>query len=214
VERTLAVDIAVPRRASTVTTAFAVAPGETLALLGPSGSGKTTVLHAIAGLVRPARGRIALGETVWFGERTWLEPEARRVGLVFQDLALFPHLTARDNVAYPLAAAGIGRRERRARAEVLLERLHAGPLAGARPTRLSGGERQRVALARALARDPEVLLLDEPLSSLDPETRGLVAQELATVLAELGLPTVLVTHDRSDVTALADRVLEMCSKGI
>jgi molybdate transport system ATP-binding protein len=171
---------------------------ETVALVGPSGAGKSSVLRAIAGLLRPDRGRIAMGGEVWFDPAAGVDlpPERRSVGLVFQEYALFPHLDVRRNVAFGGAA----------RVDELLERLHISHLARARPGELSGGERQRVALARALARDPAVLLLDEPLSALDAHTRGIVRGELAELLAELGLPTLLVTHDFEDAAALADRI--------
>jgi molybdate transport system ATP-binding protein len=192
---TLRVELSVPLRAFAVELALEVA-AETLALVGPSGAGKTTVLRAIAGLVRPARGVVALGDEIWFDDRVDVPPERRRVGLVFQDFALFPHLTVRQNVAF-------GGKDR---ADELLERLGIARLAHARPGELSGGERQRVALGRALARDPGVLLLDEPLGALDPHTRGQVRAELREHLRRLGLPTVLVTHDYADAAALADRV--------
>jgi molybdate transport system ATP-binding protein len=171
---------------------------ETLALVGPSGAGKSSVLRAIAGLLRPERGRVALGPDVWLDTDAGVDlpPERRSVGLVFQEYALFPHLDVRRNVAF-------GGRER---VEELLERFRISHLAGARPGDLSGGERQRVALARALARDPAVLLLDEPLSALDAHTRAVVRGELAELLGELRLPTLLVTHDFEDAAALAERV--------
>lgn len=166
--------------------------------MGPSGAGKTTVLRAIAGAIRPASGRVTVGERVLFDRdrRVDLPPEARRVGYVFQEYALFPHMTVRDNVGF----AG------RDRVDELLERFGIAGLADARPGALSGGERQRVALARAIAGDPQVLLLDEPLSALDTHTRERVRGELRGLLRELALPTVMVTHDFQDATALADRV--------
>ncbi|HEY2569924.1 MAG TPA: ATP-binding cassette domain-containing protein, partial [Solirubrobacteraceae bacterium] len=172
--------------------------GAVTALVGPSGAGKSTVLSVIAGLLRPARGRVALDEEVWFDSerRISLPPDRRRVGLVFQEYALFPHMTVRQNVAYGGSA----------RAEELMERLRIGRLAGAHPGQLSGGERQRVALARALAREPGVLLLDEPLSALDPHTKTAVRGELAALLADLQLPTLVVTHDYEDAVALASTV--------
>ena len=141
---------------------------------------------------------MALGDDVWFdaASKVNLAPEDRSVGMVFQQYALFPHLSVRKNVEF----GGKGQ------AEALLERFGIAHLAKARPPQLSGGERQRVALARALARDPQVLLLDEPLSALDPHTRDVVRDELAGHLAELALPTLLVTHDVADAIALADRV--------
>jgi molybdate transport system ATP-binding protein len=171
---------------------------ETVALVGPSGAGKTTVLRAIAGLRRPDRGRIMLGGQCWFdaARRIDLPPEARSVGLVFQEYALFPHLSVKANVAF-------GGTER---VDELLERFAIASLAQARPAAISGGERQRVALARALARDPAVLLFDEPLSALDAHTRQVVRAQLQDLLSELRLPTLLVTHDFRDATALADRI--------
>jgi molybdate transport system ATP-binding protein len=156
------------------------------------------VLRAIAGAARPSRGRIAVGGRVLLdrAERVDLPPEERRVGYVFQEYALFPHMTVRENVAF---AGG-------ARADELLGRFGVAHLAGARPRRLSGGERPRVGLARAIASDPEALLLDEPLSALDAHTRSQVRDELHDLLRELGLPALLVTHDFEDAAALADRV--------
>jgi molybdate transport system ATP-binding protein len=171
---------------------------ETLALVGPSGAGKSSVLRAIAGLLAPGAGRVAVGADTWLDTARGVDlpPERRSVGLVFQEYALFPHLDVRRNVAF----GGRGR------VDELLERFRISHLASAKPSALSGGERQRVALARALARDPAVLLLDEPLSALDAHTRGVVRGELAELLAELRLPTLLVTHDFEDAAALADRV--------
>jgi molybdate transport system ATP-binding protein len=193
----LVLDVACPLRSFELALALEV-ERETLALVGPSGAGKTTALGAIAGLVRPSRGRVVLGdETLFDAERgVDLPPEERRVGLVFQEYALFPHLSVEANVAF----GG------RARARELLDRFGIAHLARARPDDLSGGERQRVALARALARDPAVLLLDEPMAALDAHTRAGVRAELQELLRELGLTTILVTHDFEDAAALADRV--------
>jgi molybdate transport system ATP-binding protein len=198
---TLELDIAVALRSFELDLRLSVA-SETVALVGPSGAGKTTVLRAIAGLRRPDRGRIALGDRAWFDReaRVDLPPERRSVGLVFQEYALFPHMTVRANVAFGGGGGGA------ARVDELLERLRIAHLAGERPGKLSGGERQRVALARALARDPRVLLLDEPLAALDAHTRAVVRGELQDVLAALALPTLIVTHDFGDAAALAGRV--------
>ncbi|MBA2294194.1 MAG: ABC transporter ATP-binding protein [Actinobacteria bacterium] len=173
---------------------------ETLALVGPSGAGKSTVLRALAGLLRPARGRIVLDGDVWLDRSRGVDvpPELRSVGLLFQDYALFPHMSVRANVAY-------GTRELRT-VDELLERFAIGHLARARPGEISGGERQRVAVARALARSPRVLLLDEPLAALDAHTRATVRGELHELLAGLELPVILVTHDFEDALTLADRV--------
>jgi molybdate transport system ATP-binding protein len=169
---------------------------ETFALAGPSGAGKTTLLRAVAGLVRPEHGSIRCEGETWFESerRIDLSPEARSVGYVFQDYALFPHLTVERNVRLAGEVDG------------LLERFGIAHLARAKPGSLSGGERQRVALARALARKPRVLLMDEPLAALDVQTRAKVRAELRGLLAEVALPTLLVTHDYEDAAALADRV--------
>jgi ABC-type sulfate/molybdate transport systems ATPase subunit len=196
---TLAVDLTLPLRAFELGLTLEV--GGTVALVGPSGAGKTSALLAIAGLARPSAGRIALGDDVWFdaARRVFRPPDERRVGFVFQEYALFPHMTVRENVAYGGRGGG-------ARVDELLVRFRIAELAGARPEELSGGERQRVALARALARDPGVLLLDEPLAALDASTRSAVRAELQELLRELALPTLLVTHDYEDAAALAGDV--------
>ena len=193
----LELELRVPLRAFALDLTLAADAG-TLALAGPSGSGKTTLLRAVGGLVRPSHGRIAVGDDVWFDAAAGVDvpPERRSIGFVFQDYALFPHLNVAQNVAY-------GGRDR---VDELLERFGIRDLARARPADLSGGERQRVALARALARQPRVLLLDEPMAALDAHTRADVRGELRTLLRDLGLPTLLVTHDFEDAAALAERV--------
>ncbi len=185
---------------------FDVIPGSCLALAGPSGAGKTTVLRVLAGTVRPDSGRVANGSEVWVDTamRIWRAAEQRRCGYVFQDYALFPHLSAWRNVAYGLRS--LGRTQRRARALELLERFGLADRADARPRALSGGERQRVALARALAPQPDVLLLDEPLSALDARTRASAARELSAILHSLEIPTVLVTHDFNEAALLGDEI--------
>jgi ABC-type sulfate/molybdate transport systems ATPase subunit len=196
---TLELDIACRLRSYELAVRLSVG-SETLALVGPSGAGKSTVLRAIAGLRAPERGRIALGDDVWFDADRRIDrpPETRSVGLVFQEYALFPHMTVRRNVAFGARGGG--------GIDALLARLGIAHLAGERPGHVSGGERQRVALARALARDPGVLLLDEPLSALDAHTRASVRAHLQDLLAQLRLPTIMVTHDFRDATALADRI--------
>ena len=192
----LRLDFTLPLRDFELTLTLDVA--RTVALVGPSGAGKTSVLRVVAGLARPSRGRVSLDEAAWLDVERGIDlrPEERRVGLVFQEYALFPHLSVRANVAY-------GGRDR---VDELLERFHIAHLGDARPEKLSGGERQRVALARALARDPDVLLLDEPLSALDAHTKSEVRGELSELLRGLDLPTLLVTHDYEDAAALADEV--------
>jgi molybdate transport system ATP-binding protein len=194
---TLGLAVATPLRGHDLELSLEVG-AEPVAVVGPSGAGKTTLLRVVAGLTRPATGHVRLGGETWLDTERGIDrrPEERRAGFVFQDYALFPHLTVERNVAFG------GRR----RVSELLERFGIGHLGGARPHELSGGERQRVALARALAREPAVLLLDEPLAALDPHTRDGVRGELQTLLRDLGLPTLLVTHDFADAAALADRV--------
>jgi molybdate transport system ATP-binding protein len=183
-----------------------VEPGACLALAGPSGAGKTSILRVAAGLLRPALGRVEANDETWLDTSRGIDvpAERRRCGYVFQDYALFPHLSAWQNVAYPLRE--LSRRERRARAIELLERFGLAERTEARPHTLSGGERQRVALTRALARKPDVLLLDEPLSALDARTRAGAARELAAVLRESDAPALLVTHDFAEAAQLGDRV--------
>jgi len=192
----LRLDLSLPLRAFALELALDVG-AETVALVGPSGAGKTSLLRAIAGLMRPERGTITVGEDVWFDAQRRVDrrPEQRSVGYVFQEYALFPHLSVERNVTFGGGSA-----------DGLLQRLRIEHLVRAKPSELSGGERQRVALARALARDPLVLLLDEPMAALDPHTRGSVRAELHDLLRELGLPTLLVTHDFEDAAVLADRV--------
>jgi molybdate transport system ATP-binding protein len=194
---TLQADFTLPLRSFEL--ALALEVSRAVAVVGPSGAGKTSLLRVVAGLASPRTGRVSLDGETWLDTThgVALPPEYRRVGLVFQDYALFPHLTVRANIAY-----GADRRP----VDELLERFRIGHLAGVQPRQLSGGERQRVALARALARDPAVLLLDEPLSALDAHTKTEVRHELAELLRELALPTLLVTHDYEDAAALCDEV--------
>ena len=186
---------------------LSVGAGELVALLGPSGCGKSTVLRLAAGLEPLQAGRIDIdGQTVATPEGG-LPPEQRSVGLMFQDFALFPHLSVLDNVAFGLAAQPRG--ERKATAMALLERLGVAELARSYPHRLSGGEQQRVALARALAPKPKVMLLDEPFSDLDVVLRDQVRETSTAVLHESGTPTLMVTHDPEEAMLMADRVALM-----
>ncbi|MFN7982375.1 MAG: molybdenum ABC transporter ATP-binding protein [Vicinamibacterales bacterium] len=186
---------------------FSVGAGDVLAIFGPSGSGKTTILRSIAGLYRPQTARIEIGGEVWIDTATGVDLQAHRrhVGLVFQDYALFPHLTAAQNVQ--TALLHLPHRERSARAAGLLSRLRLDGAANRRPHELSGGERQRVALARTLARDPRVLLLDEPFAAVDRSTRRHLRDEVDRLRRTLNVPTVLVTHDVDDVIRLATHLL-------
>jgi molybdate transport system ATP-binding protein len=190
----------------TLDVAFETAGNELLALLGPSGSGKTTILRAIAGLVHPQEGLISINGEVWFSSagNIHLTPQARAAGLVFQDYALFPHLSALENVA--IAVGGKSKDIQRTTALSLLSRVNLEGLENRRPHQLSGGQRQRVALARALARNPRVLLLDEPFSAVDQQTREKLKRELAAMRTALGIPIILVTHDIGEALALADRI--------
>ncbi len=180
--------------------------GELLALVGPSGSGKSTILRTIAGLRQPDKGFIHCGHEVWLDmERNIQLPiQQRHIGFVFQDYALFPHLTAEQNVA--TALGHLNSRSRVGRAFELLERVNLKGLEKRYPDSLSGGQRQRVALARALAREPEILLLDEPFSAVDQVTRQNLQQELGMLRREIQIPILLVTHDLDEAAMLADRL--------
>jgi len=187
--------------------ALECAPGELVAIIGPSGAGKSTTLRAIAGLHHPTSGSVVCGGQVWLDTARGLDLPAhrRRVGLVFQDYALFPHMTALGNV---MAAMGhLPAAERAPRAAALLARVHLAGLEERRPAELSGGQQQRVAVARALARDPAVLLLDEPFSAVDRATRRRLQVELANLRQGLSIPIILVTHDLDEAASLADRMV-------
>lgn len=181
--------------------------GRTVAIIGPSGAGKTTVLRSIAGLYQPTTARIVCRGRPWAdtAQHLWRAPHERRTGLVFQSYALFPHLSARANVELALGHRPTA--QRRAEAESLLTRVGLGGAGDRLPRALSGGEQQRVALARALAREPDVLLLDEPFSAIDRRTRRRLQADLATLRSELSAPIVLVTHDLDEATMLADDLL-------
>jgi len=183
-----------------------VPAGRCLAVAGPSGAGKSSALRIAAGLLRPAAGRVISGADVWLDTARGIDrrPEERRCGYVFQDYALFGHRRAWQNVAYALRDRP--RSVRQAEAREWLERFGLAELGDARPATLSGGERQRVALARALARRPDVLLLDEPLSALDPQTRASAGRQLADVLRETDVPAILVTHDFTQAALFGDEV--------
>lgn len=198
----LSASLAVSHGAFQLSLDLAVEPGRTLALLGPNGAGKSTALAALAGII-DSSGPIVLGGR----HLEHLPAEQRRVGYVFQNYLLFPHLSVLENVAFGPRAAGVRAAEARASAGEWLERLGVSSLGARRPAQLSGGQAQRVALARALAASPELLLLDEPLAALDVEVRDEVREELARYLTDWGGLTIVVTHSLEDVAALAHDVV-------
>jgi len=179
-----------------------IAAGEFFTLLGPSGSGKTTTLRVIAGFERPDAGRVELQGV----DVTRVAPSQRAVNTVFQDYALFPHMTVEENVEYGLRVQGVGRRERRARADEVLDRVRLPGLGNRKPAQLSGGQRQRVALARAIVNRPPVLLLDEPLGALDLKLRQEMQSFLQTLQRDLGITFVYVTHDQEEALTMSDRL--------
>ena len=204
---TLSVDVAARRGAFEVRAAFEAEAGETVALLGPNGSGKSTLVLAIAGLLSEVEGRIALDDVILDDDGGHVPPERRPIGVVFQDLLLFPHLSAVENVAFGLRARGADAAQARTKARAALDRLGLGERADARPRDLSGGEAQRVALARALVGEPALLLLDEPLSALDVGTRVEVRELVRDQLRGFPRVRVVVTHDPVEASALADRLV-------
>ena len=182
-----------------------VASGEVVALLGPSGCGKTTLLRLVAGFERPDGGCVSVAGKAVAGHGGWVAPEGRRVGMVFQDYALFPHLTVAGNVGF-----GLARRDRGSRVPELLSLVGLSGLDRRYPHELSGGQQQRVALARALAPSPGVVLLDEPWSNVDPFLRETLRGEVMEIVQPLGVTVLLVTHDREEAFSVADRIVLMC----
>ncbi len=189
---------------------FEVAEGEFLALLGPSGCGKTTTLRLIAGLETPDAGEIWIaGRRVTADGRNLMPPRSRGVGFVFQDLALWPHLTVTGNLDFVLASAKAPKRERAQRIGEILRLVRIERFARSYPAELSGGEQQRVALARALIARPRLLLLDEPMSSLDPNLKADLLKELAALQQSLGVTAIYVTHNEDEAAAVATRMALM-----
>ncbi|WP_460128548.1 ABC transporter ATP-binding protein [Thermococcus prieurii] len=184
---------------------LSVKDGEFLTLLGPSGCGKTTTLRIIAGLEKPDSGRVLFGGT----DVTGLEPNERNIGIVFQDYALFPHMTVFKNIAFGLEMRKLPRAEVERRVRWALELVGLEGLENRYPEQLSGGQQQRVALARALVIEPEVLLLDEPLSNLDAKIRERLRSEIRRIQRELGITTVYVTHDQEEAMVVSDRIAVM-----
>ena len=191
---------------------LSVDPGEIVCLVGPSGCGKSTLLRIAAGLEPLQQGRVAIGEVTLGDGATMVPPEQRNIGLVFQDYALFPHLSVRDNIAFGLR--DMSGAERRARTERALERTGLMRWADTYPHELSGGQQQRVALARAIAPRPRVVLLDEPFSGLDAQLRHRVRDDASRILREAGVATLMVTHDSEEAMYIADRIAVMRDGGI
>jgi iron(III) transport system ATP-binding protein len=207
----LLADVRKRLRSFTLEATFGVERGETLVLVGESGAGKTTVLRLLAGLEQPDAGRIRLGDETYFDAGAGVDLPAwqRDLAYLSQDYSLFPHLTALENVAFGLRAQGVRARAARARAFGALDRVGLADAAARRPGQLSGGQQQRVALARALAREPELMLLDEPFSALDAGLRVATRRAVAKVLNEAGVTTILVTHDQAEALSFADQVAVM-----
>ncbi|MGY6528667.1 MAG: ABC transporter ATP-binding protein [Cyanobacterium sp.] len=187
---------------------FELSKGELLGLLGPSGCGKTTLLRMIAGFERPNGGRIELAGQVVSGDGFWVVPEKRRTGMVFQDYALFPHLTVADNIAFGLKSKKprVSHGDIKKRVTEILNLVGLGGLEKRYPHELSGGQQQRIALARAIAPQPELILLDEPLSNLDVQVRERLRHEIRTILKSTNTAAIFVTHDQEEAMAIADTI--------
>ena len=173
-----------------------------VALLGPSGCGKTTTLSCIAGLLEPTSGKIFFGDK----DVTQLQPKDRNIGMVFQSYALYPHLKVIDNIAFPLKQKGMKKAERYDKARKIAEMLQIEYLLDRKPTQLSGGQQQRVSMARALVKEPDVLLLDEPMSNLDARLKIEIRDEIRRVQQETGITSIIVTHDQEEAMAIADKI--------
>ncbi|MCK5010144.1 MAG: ABC transporter ATP-binding protein [Deltaproteobacteria bacterium] len=188
--------------------------GERVVILGPSGCGKTTILRMLAGFIHPDKGRIAIdGFAVANNGKCLVEPENRQVGMVFQDLALWPHMNVYKNLAFGLKAKKVSKKERGGRIDEILEKVQMTPFRNAYPGDLSGGQQQRIALARALVMQPKILLMDEPLSSLDIDLNLLLRKEILRLQEELAITMLYVTHDRDEAFSLASRIVIMeCGK--
>ena len=183
--------------------------GEFITLLGPSGCSKTTILRIIAGFEKPTDGEVYLDGQLVSGGKTFIPPEKRGVGMVFQNYAVWPHMNVTDNVGYPLKIQNVPKEERQQRVMKMLELVHLKEYAERFPNQLSGGQQQRVALARALVAQPSLLLLDEPLSNLDAKLRESMRFEISAIQKELGITVIYVTHDQSEAMAMSDRIVVM-----
>ncbi|TDQ23463.1 carbohydrate ABC transporter ATP-binding protein (CUT1 family) [Raoultella sp. BIGb0149] len=188
--------------------------GSIVALLGPSGCGKSTLLRLLAGLTVPASGEIRFGDRLVAKAGWGMAPEQRDIGMVFQDYALWPHMTVAQNIAFPLRMRGVPRGERQTRVNAALARVGLTGFAERKPSGLSGGQQQRVALARAIVAEPRVLLFDEPLSNLDSELRESLCIEMSRLLRQLGITAVYVTHDRREAELLADRIVHLSAGSV
>jgi iron(III) transport system ATP-binding protein len=182
---------------------FTVEEAEIVGILGSSGSGKSTLLRLIAGLEAPTGGRIKIANQLVVSEKSFVHPENRGVGMVFQDYALFPHMTVKDNIVFGLSR--LAKKERQARLNEMLELVKMEDFEKRYPHELSGGQQQRVALARALAPKPNVLLMDEPFSNLDADLKESIREELRLILKKANMTCIMVSHDRKDVEAICDR---------
>jgi ABC-type Fe3+/spermidine/putrescine transport system ATPase subunit len=184
--------------------------GERVVILGPSGCGKTTLLRMIAGFIHPDKGKITInGKTVADNGKCIIEPESRQVGMVFQDLALWPHMTCYKNIEFGLKARKVPKAEIRRRIDTIFEKVQMVQFRNAYPGELSGGQQQRIALARALVTRPKILLMDEPLSSLDTDLRQVLRREILRLQEELAITMIYVTHDREEAFSLATRIVVM-----
>jgi iron(III) transport system ATP-binding protein len=188
---------------------LSVEPGEFICLLGPSGCGKTTTLRMLAGFLEPDEGEIRVGGKVVSAPGSVIPPERRNMGMIFQSYAVWPHMTVRDNVAYGLKMRGVAAEEKQRRTDTILKATKLFELAARYPSELSGGQQQRVALARALAPNPEILLLDEPLSNLDANLRGDMRLEIRRLHDEFRNTSIYVTHDQVEAMTMADRIVVM-----
>lgn len=186
---------------------------EFVTLLGPSGCGKTTMLRIIAGFEKPTSGQVFIGNQLVSGEDTFVPPERRDIGMVFQSYAVWPHMTVFENVAYPLKIKKVNRNVIKDKVDRILDVVHLSQYADRIPSQLSGGQQQRVALGRALVAEPELLLLDEPLSNLDAKLRESMRFEIKEIQTKLGITVVYVTHDQTEAMAMSDRII-VINRGI
>lgn len=182
-----------------------MAQGEVTCILGESGSGKSTVLRLLAGLESPIKGQVQINGRILFDKNVFVLPEKRGIGMVFQDYALFPHMTVEENIKFGLK--DLSKQEKKGRIEEMLALVHLGEYAKRYPYELSGGQQQRVAIARAVAPKPSILLLDEPFSNLDAHLRQSIREELGRILKDTGITSIFVTHDREDARSIADQIV-------